>query len=187
MNLLSPSVIGPAWGLSELGLALVKRAKAGSALQDRSSLGRIWAVNLAAITLGIILAFHFPAGRLPQWVCSPQLGGGLFVAGLVLRWYAILYLGRFFTVNVAIATDHELIRTGPYHWVRHPSYSGLLLMILGFSLTMGNLASLLVIMVPCAGALLWRIGIEEAALKQAFGGQYEAYQDRTRRLIPFVY
>ncbi len=61
--------------------------------------------------------------------------------------YAIIYLGRFFTTNVAIATDYRLIDSGPYHLLRHPSYTGSLLIILGFSLRTGNAVSLLVIMV----------------------------------------
>ena len=104
-----------------------------------------------------------------------------------MRWYSIIYLGRFFTVNVAIAEDHQVIQTGPYRWVRHPSYSGGLLMLLGFCVSMDNLASLLVMMVPGVGVTLWRIRIEEAALQQALGVQYQIYRQHTRRLIPLVY
>jgi len=187
MHLFSPNLIGPAWGLSELGLSVFKRSKAGAASRDRHSLPVIWGVNLTAVILGVFLAYHAPGWRLPGWLPEQVAGGSLFVAGLILRWYAIIYLGRFFTVNVAIADDHQVIQTGPYRWVRHPSYSGGLLMILGFCVCMGNLASLLVIMVPCTGVLLWRMRIEEAALRAALGEPYAAYMRSTRRLIPLIY
>jgi len=187
MHLFSPYIIGPVWGLSELGLSLFKRSKAGAISRDRNSLSLIWLVNLAAASAGVFLALHAPGWRLPGWVPVRNIGGGLFGGGLLLRWYSIIYLGRFFTVNVAIAEDHQVIQTGPYRWVRHPSYTGGLLMLLGFCVSMGNLASLLVIMTPCVGVLLWRIRIEEAALQQALGVQYQIYRQHTRRLIPLVY
>ena len=187
MHWLSPNIIGPAWGLSELGLSLVKRSKAGATSQDRHSLALIWVVNLTASALAVLLAYQAAGWRLPEWLPARGLGGALFVAGLGLRWYAILYLGRFFTVNVAIVKDHQVVRTGPYRWVRHPSYSGALLMVLGFCLTMGNLASLVMMLVPCVAVMLWRIRIEEVALLQGLGGSYQNYMQSTRRLIPWVY
>jgi protein-S-isoprenylcysteine O-methyltransferase len=187
MDLLSPKVIGLAWGLSEMGLALFKRSKAGANSRDRNSLSLIWAVNLAAIALGVWLAFHARAWRLPEWLPARGIGGVVFVAGMILRWYSIIYLGRFFTVNVAIADDHQVIQTGPYRWVRHPSYLGAMLMVLGFGLCIGNLATLLAILAPCVGAMLWRIQIEELALQDALGEPYHAYKRRTWRLIPLVY
>jgi protein-S-isoprenylcysteine O-methyltransferase len=111
----------------------------------------------------------------------------IFGAGLVLRWYSILHLGRFFTVNVAIAADHQLVDTGPYRFVRHPSYTGALLAFIGFALVLRNWASVLMISVPIAFAFLYRISVEERALVQALGERYRAYIKRTKHLIPFVY
>ena len=187
MQLFSPNIIGPAWGLSELGLSLFKRSKAGTVSRDRNSLTLIWVVNLAAVALGVFVAYHAPGWWLPGWLPKQGIGGSLFVAGLLLRWYAIIYLGRFFTVNVAIAKDHQVVQSGPYRWVRHPSYSGGMLMLLGFCLCIGNLASLLVMMVPCVWVMGWRIRIEEAALQSALGEPYVAYMRSTRRLIPLIY
>jgi len=115
------------------------------------------------------------------------LGVGLFIAGLVLRWMAIIHLGRYFTVDVAIAEDHRLIESGPYRFVRHPSYSGALLAFAGFGICLGNWISLLVLIVPISWAFLRRIEIEESVLMQALGDTYAAYSRRTRRLVPFVY
>jgi protein-S-isoprenylcysteine O-methyltransferase len=168
MHWLSPNIIGPAWGLSELGLSLVKRSKAGATSQDRHSLALIWVVNLTASALAVLLAYQAAGWRLPEWLPARGLGGAL-------------------TVNVAIVKDHQVVRTGPYRWVRHPSYSGALLMVLGFCLTMGNLASLVMMLVPCGAVMLWRIRIEEVALLQGLGGSYQNYMQSTRRLIPWVY
>ena len=57
----------------------------------------------------------------------------LFVAGLILRWWAIIILGRFFTVDVTIEKDHELVERGPFRIVRHPSYTGVLLAFVGLA------------------------------------------------------
>jgi hypothetical protein len=96
----------------------------------------------------------------------------LFVGGMVLRWYSIIHLGRFFTVNVAIAADHQLVETGPYRFVRHPSYTGALLAFIGFAIVLRNWASVLVISLPIAFAFLYRINVEERALVQALGERY---------------
>ena len=75
-------------------------------------------------------------------VASAGMAAAKFVVGIAIRWYAIVYLGRFFTVNVAIAADHRLIDSGPYRFVRHPSYIGALMAFLGLGLTLGNWVSL---------------------------------------------
>ena len=104
-----------------------------------------------------------------------------------VRWVAITHLGRFFTVNVAIAEDHKLITTGPYRYVRHPSYTGLSLIFLGFGLCMLNILSLAAVFLPISVAFIWRMHVEEAALREVFGESYHTYATRTRRIIPFVY
>jgi protein-S-isoprenylcysteine O-methyltransferase len=104
-----------------------------------------------------------------------------------VRWYAILYLGRFFTVNVAIAADHRVIDTGPYKYIRHPSYSGVLLIFLGMAISFQNWLGFAVLLFPTTLAFLRRIDIEEMALRGALGDAYINYSAHTRRLIPFVY
>jgi protein-S-isoprenylcysteine O-methyltransferase Ste14 len=80
-----------------------------------------------------------------------------------------------------------LIDSGPYHFVRHPSYAGNLLAVVGFSLSFQNWASILLIFVPCCAVILWRIHIEEEALLGALGEPYRGYMRRTKRLIPLLY
>ena len=114
-------------------------------------------------------------------------GCGLFVLGLTLRWYSIIYLGRFFTANVAIHSGHEIIDTGPYKRIRHPSYTGALLAFLGLALSLANWVSLAVVLVPILLAFSRRISIEENALASALGSPYTNYMRRTKRLAPFIY
>jgi len=107
--------------------------------------------------------------------------------GIALRWWSIITLRHFFTVQVAIHPQHELIRSGPYRMLRHPSYSGMLLTITGFALAPGNVWSLLAVLLPMTLALLWRIRIEERVLADAFPDTYPSYARSTKRLIPFIW
>lgn len=175
------------WGLSEFLLTVVKRSKRDATSRDRHSLPLIWLVNLAAVTAGIFAAYRLRSWAMPRPKTWQELGYSLFIAGLALRWYAIIHLGRFFTVNVAIARDHRVVDDGPYRFIRHPSYTGGLLAVFGFCLTFDNLASLLIIFVPVCAITLWRIHVEETALLTALGEPYRQYMQKTKRLIPLVY
>ena len=107
--------------------------------------------------------------------------------GGCLRWWAIITLGRFFTVDVIIEKDHELVERGPFRVVRHPSYTGVLLAFVGFALTLRNWAALLIILVPIFAAFIRRMNVEEEALSKALDSRYADYMRRTKRLVPFVY
>jgi protein-S-isoprenylcysteine O-methyltransferase len=171
--------------VSEIALSVLKRAQPGAAsLGDRGSLRFLWVVISASICAAIgfqwlpAAAIHAPA------VVLRMVALGLLVFGLAVRWVAILTLGRFFTVNVAVQRDHSLIETGLYRYVRHPSYSGLLLAFLGLGVFFANWLSLVALVVPIALAVLRRIGIEEHALREALGDPYVEYTSRTKRLVP---
>jgi protein-S-isoprenylcysteine O-methyltransferase len=182
-----PEILGPLWGGSELVLTLVKRSKSDATSKDRHSLGLIWLVALSAVALGVAAAYQLHQCVLPWAKVVFPLACWLFVLGLALRWYAIIHLGRFFTTNVAIASDHRLIDTGPYRFIRHPSYTGSLVAVLGSTLSFGNWASLLIIFVPICAVTLWRIHIEEEALLGGLGEPYRRYMQRTKRLVPLIY
>lgn len=170
-----------------LEMLLTRRSGAGATSKDRGSLRLILIVEIVSIALGIIAAYHLHQCFLHPWIVFHIIGLCLLVAGVALRMYAVLYLGRFFTVNVAIADDHRVIDTGPYRYIRHPSYTGALLAIFGVGLAIANWVSLIVIFVPIFLALWWRMNIEEAAPLEALGEPYRSYMNRTKRLIPAVY
>jgi protein-S-isoprenylcysteine O-methyltransferase len=173
--------------LSEVGLLLFRRSGGRARAEDGGSLRRLWLTICASIVLGMLCTSNVPAADsllLRTWAVPAV---GIFTAGALLRWYSILYLGRFFTVDVAIATDHRVVDTGPYRYVRHPSYSGCLLMFLGLGLLAHNWLSLALIGGTPLVAFLHRIRIEEAALRSSIGTAYDEYCARTRRLVPWVY
>jgi protein-S-isoprenylcysteine O-methyltransferase len=183
------SWLGLVFTISEVGLAIARRSRSSNSLAaDRSSLLLLWVVIVISMTFAYSFAYTLPWGRLGA-ATAPlgAVGLVLFVAGLALRWYAIAYLGRFFTVNVAIASDHRVIDTGPYRYVRHPSYAGALLAFLGLGLCLGNWASILCTVVPPFCVFLWRMRVEEAALVAGLGPEYREYMGRTQRLIPAIY
>lgn len=188
MNGSIATVLGVIYVVSELGLAYKKRAKAGEArAQDRGSLGLIWTVIVLSVTVAFNVAYVVPAAALGARPLLECIGVAVFAAGLAIRWYSIIHLGSFFTVDVAIAANHRLIDTGPYRFVRHPSYTGALMAFLGLALCLANWASLAVMLVPVFLVFLWRMHVEEGALVQALGDQYRNYMNRTKRLIPAVY
>jgi protein-S-isoprenylcysteine O-methyltransferase Ste14 len=111
----------------------------------------------------------------------------ILALGFVVRVTAIFTLGRAFSANVALHAGQRLQRSGLYSFVRHPSYLGLELIILALALHSRTWACFAVALVPPTLALLYRIHVEEVALRRAFGADYEDYSRTTKRLIPGVY
>jgi protein-S-isoprenylcysteine O-methyltransferase Ste14 len=178
-----------AFWLSMEGIAsTVKRSRNQANIRDRGSLLLI----ILFFWLGILLSFSL-SFLLPQATIFWNrkliflLGLVLMLAGIAFRWHAMSVLGRFFTVNVSIQEDHTLVETGPYRYIRHPSYTGALITEVGVGLALGNWASLLALLV-CAGiGYAYRISIEEKVLLAALGDPYRNYMRRTTRLIPFLF
>jgi protein-S-isoprenylcysteine O-methyltransferase len=187
MRLPNPLLLGALYGLSELYLAFTRHSRKLAVSRDRRSLFLLWTVIAVSLWLGIQMIWLFPRATLPYPRAFYFLGFILFLAGLALRWYSIGYLGRYFTVDVSISAEHRLVDSGPYHYVRHPTYTGALLAFVGLGFCFGNWLTILFLTVPIIGAFLWRIWIEERALTEALGEDYRAYMRRTKRLIPGVY
>ncbi len=180
--------LGLVYLISEVLLTITRRSRSRTGTkQDRSTLGVIWIVIMVSITAGVYVASRFPAAALPYGRMLAYAGVFLFVAGLLLRWWAIITLGRFFTVDVVIEKDHEVVERGPFRLMRHPSYTGVLLAFVGFALTLHNWAALLIVLLPIFAAFIRRMNVEEEALSRALGSRYVEYMRRTKRLVPFVY
>jgi protein-S-isoprenylcysteine O-methyltransferase len=180
--------IGIVYGGSEVVLTLLLRSHDNVARgADRGSLALVWTTITLAIFAAIQVA-NRGAARLPgpplAWAAA---GVVLVAAGLALRWTAILTLRGAFTVDVAIARDQRIVDRGVYAVLRHPSYTGGLLAFLGMALVFGDWLAGPVLFLPITAAFLYRIRVEERALRAAFGAKYEAYCRRTRRLVPFLY
>src|SRR5437868_3724157 len=181
-------LLGLVYLVSELLLTVTRRSRSRTGTkQDRSTLRVVWLVIMVSVAAGFYVAKRCPAAALPDQRSFAVAGVVIFVAGLLLRWWAITTLGRFFTVDVTIETDHELVERGPFRMVRHPSYTGVLLAFVGLALSLGNWAALLVILLPISAAFIHRMNVEENALSDALGPQYTDHMRRTKRLIPFIY
>ncbi len=114
-------------------------------------------------------------------------GIAVMLGGVTLRWYSVRTLGRFFSRSVAIQKGHEVVTTGPYRFIRHPSYTGTLLTLIGIGLVTDNWLSLLLITAGGFAAYTYRISREERTLVRALGGSYRDYMARTKRFIPFIF
>src|SRR5664279_224907 len=145
-----------AYAFSEFALMLVKRSKDDSVKtrNDKGSLIFLWLM----ITGGFFAGFFLSKQPNQFWV---GFGLPLILFGLIIRWIAILQLGSSFTVDVAINNSSKLKTNGIYERVRHPSYSGMLLVVLGFASIMSSIYSFLVLVIPVFVAIVYRIKVEE--------------------------
>jgi protein-S-isoprenylcysteine O-methyltransferase len=175
--------------ISELTLAVFKRAKSGAAkTADQHSLGLLWFVIAASVALAIWATWNLPSGHIHFSRTAYVLSvASLFLLGFAIRWHAIWTLGKFFTVNVAIHGDHKVVQSGLYKYIRHPSYTGALICMLALGLYFANVFSLLLLFVPVFLALRQRMNIEERALIDGLGEAYTNYCKRTKRLLPGIY
>ena len=118
---------------------------------------------------------------LSAWVVVGALS---VVAGAILRIRAIATLGRFFTAVVQVQAGQRVIREGPYAWVRHPSYSGVLLVLLGEAALFQSVVGLLCVVLVMLPIYMFRIRIEEKALLEGLGDEYRRYQEEVGALVP---
>jgi protein-S-isoprenylcysteine O-methyltransferase Ste14 len=171
-----------AFGFSEMLLMFIKRSKEATVKtrHDRGSLIFLWAM----ITIGFTAGFYLSKPVNQFWA---GLGYPLMIGGIIIRWVAIFQLGNSFTVDVAINNKASLKTDGIYERVRHPSYSGLLLVITGFSATMNSIYSFLALVLPVLIAVIYRVSVEEKVLISEFGVAYSEYKSRTKKLIPGIY
>ncbi|WP_018291208.1 isoprenylcysteine carboxylmethyltransferase family protein [Verrucomicrobium sp. 3C] len=179
-------------------LALATLLLAGISLFSRGNLspgeredrGNRWVV-LAFGLIGVLDGF-LPAlcDRWNFWVVDGEgvrwVGVVLYVGGGALRIWPVFVLGRRFSGLVAIQPEHKLVTSGPYRYLRHPSYLGLLVYVLGWGLAFRSWAGVVLagLLLP---PLLARIAAEERLLRSKFGAEYDAYRSRTARMIPGIY
>jgi protein-S-isoprenylcysteine O-methyltransferase Ste14 len=175
------------FALGEYVLRFRSRFNRSGARAERWSLLVVVAAVVGGMLGGFALASGntgaIGSGRWPLFI----LGLVLMAAGVFLRQWAILALGRFFTVDVRVHSDQTVVQRGPYRWVRHPSYSGLLIFFVGVGLALSNWLSLIILAVVPAAGLLVRIRSEERALLAALGDEYRRYAATRRRLFPGVW
>lgn len=176
------------WIASEVVIALATRTgRSDGNVRDKGTQVLLWVVIVASAMAcewvrNIVSADIFGGAH---WLRIAGLI--LLMAGLAIRWTAVFTLGKAFSANVAIRVSQKVRKSGLYRIVRHPSYLGLLLIFLAVGVHSRNWLSLAIMVLPTTAALLYRIHVEEAALREAFGDEYVAYSRETKRLIPGLF
>jgi protein-S-isoprenylcysteine O-methyltransferase len=165
-----------------------KRKTTGAArADDRGSFAFLIAMIWVGISLEFALCFMVQQAAFPKWRVE------IFFVGIVLMWigvafryYAMRVLGKFFTFQVTTQAGQRVVENGPYKFIRHPSYTGAFITVIGFGLALGNWAGLLALVGCVALGYVYRIRIEERMLVESLGTPYREYMSRTARLVPFV-
>ena len=142
-----------------------------------------WIGMFSAFAVAGVPAFILHRGQ-KIWF---TLGIAALLAGTALRRHCWRVLGNYFTGDVRTASDQPVIQEGAYRWVRHPSYTGGMLMYLGIGLSLTNWLSVLLVTGMGLAAYLYRVRVEERALLRQMGVTYEDYMRRTKRFVPFVF
>jgi protein-S-isoprenylcysteine O-methyltransferase Ste14 len=149
---------------------------------------QLQAWQLGGLIGAVLLAKGVPSAALPgsQWLWV-VVGSAVGLIGVIVRWWAIRTLGKQFTRNLQVTDDHEFVVEGPYRHVRHPSYTGAILMLAGVGFGLANALALAACLVLPAIGYLRRIPREEALLNHELGEPYAEYASHTRRLVPGLY
>lgn len=121
-----------------------------------------------------------------EWNAMACSGLVTAATGLGIRTWAVRTLGKFFTLHVQALPDHKVVRNGPYRFVRHPSYTGALLMLIGVPLLIDAWITAVVFGILFCAWTIVRIRQEELVLETALGPEYTAYKKTTPALVPFT-
>lgn len=176
------------WLLSEIILARARHTQTKDSKKwDKSSLAYLWITIIFATFIGVFLGINGIGYVAVKAHFIPTVGIFLIILGLIIRWTAILTLKKYFTVNVTIFENHQIVKKGIYKFIRHPGYAGSLLSFLGLGVSFSNWLSTVVIFIPILAAFIYRIRVEEKALLEALGEEYLNYSKVTKRLIPKIY
>ncbi len=177
------------WGLSDVAILVPPAGRRPGEEDKRVRRQRLAIVLLQIVSLALVVVAPYADRRGIAVLPAPALrvlGLALFVLGQVAVSGAQIALDRQFSVEVTIQKDHRLVTEGVYRYLRHPRYLGIVVFTLGFALVFRSGVGLA--LVPAETfVLLWRIGDEEALLRSEFGPAWDAYAERSWRLVPFVF
>jgi protein-S-isoprenylcysteine O-methyltransferase Ste14 len=191
-----PAARGAVFGLVITGAiaeAVVTRLRRGdrpasAPTLDRGTKNLLVLATIAGLFVGAFVARSVPALRVGAntWL-TYALGLAILALGIVLRVWAVWSLGPYFRREVTIEAGQTVHTSGPYRWVRHPAYSGDLLIVFGFGLAWGSWVGGAVGTSIALAGHLPRIRVEEAELTRALGEPYERYARGHARLVPGVW
>jgi protein-S-isoprenylcysteine O-methyltransferase Ste14 len=170
---------------SEWSIRFRSQKNHGGTRKDRGSFYVIVFTSVLGIGAAFALAHivqsaGISVARWPIFI----IGLAIVILAMALRRWAVLTLGQFFTVQVQVRSGQTVVDTGPYRWVRHPSYTAITMSFVGIGVALENWLSLLVLIVVPTIGLVIRIRIEERALLEALGEPYREFSATRARLIP---
>ena len=157
----------------------------------RESPGSRLASVIPMVIGGLLIGWHHASWgwlgtRLwPRSLTAAWIGVAVLTAGLLFAVWARVHLGRNWSGVVTVKEGHELIRSGPYAYVRHPIYTGLIAAVLGTAIASGTLRAAVGFVVISA-SLVMKLRREELFMRQTFPGEYERYSAQVPALIPFT-
>ncbi|HVO77754.1 MAG TPA: isoprenylcysteine carboxylmethyltransferase family protein [Methanomassiliicoccales archaeon] len=181
------AVVFIAWMLSEvIGAGILPAMRRGFARLPHRHPGSniLIMIDWIVLFLACTIFAQRSIALLPEW--SFYVGIALMVLGIIVRQWAIVVLGKWFSGSIAIQEGHQVVDVGPYRLVRHPSYTGALMIQIGIGLAFASWGAVLVIIVSFAIAYGQRMLIEEKELREQLGKRYADYMRRTKRLVPFL-
>jgi protein-S-isoprenylcysteine O-methyltransferase Ste14 len=184
-----PNVLCAAWIAFEIWLVVRDRMHGrGKTEKDRGTVYYIFLSVVLGVTAAGLINGYVPTLFVAKRLVSVLAAGTLLMlVGLGLRIWSVAALGSSFRTTVETHHDQMVVDRGPYRLVRHPSYGGLLLLCVGYALSVQNWLSLIVALLVPLPALLFRIHVEEQLLVSQLGPAYASYRTRTKRLIPWIW
>ena len=173
------------WLVAELRQSTNRRAEATVA--DRGSRPIMRVTMIIGVIAAVVAAKAVPGAAIHNRSAAAWAGLILVWCGVALRLWSFHTLGRYFTFTVQTSDDQPVITQGPYRWIRHPSYAGVMLAVAGIGLFVGNWLSLLVLVLAAGVGVVHRIRIEERALVADLGDRYRDYAASHKRLVPYLW
>jgi protein-S-isoprenylcysteine O-methyltransferase Ste14 len=176
------------FGASEWSIRIRSRMNRGGTHRDGGSIFVVIATSLLGTVAAFVLADDvrsagFNVARWPIFI----VGLAIVLLGIALRQWSVLTLGKFFTVQVQVTSEQTVVDGGPYRWVRHPSYTAIIMSFVGIGVALENWLALLVLFVVPTIGLVARIRVEERVLLEALGAPYQEFSATRARLIPKVW
>jgi protein-S-isoprenylcysteine O-methyltransferase Ste14 len=173
------------WVVLELRQGITRRSEGVIVNWGSEVLFRV-IVGIGALAAGLVSSAA-PSAMIQPAAVADWIGLVVFWGGISLRLWSFRTLGRYFTVIVQTSKDQPVITGGPYRLIRHPSYTGLLLVVAAVGLLIGNWWALVILTAAITGGLVYRIRVEERALMENLGDGYRDYAATHKRLLPLIW
>lgn len=170
----------------QIGSRIIPWIRRGGTKVQRRNVGSNTMVIVSWVAFFVIAIVLAKNGvtLLPDWVY--YIGIALMLAGIAFRQWAIAVLGRYFSVVIGVQKEQKVVEDGPYRLIRHPSYTGVLILYIGIGLAVQSLAAIIIGIILFGLVYGYRMFVEEKVLIRELGNSYVEYKKRTKRIIPKI-